>query len=175
VNVELLAEAPIPTRHGEFRTLVFANADDRHREHVALVRGDVRGDHVLTHVHSECLTGDTLGSLHCDCAPQLEHALELIARAERGVLIYLRREALSVPGDARRYLPAAGLLRRLGVEGVRLLTDDPEDERGLAALGVPVREHLPHGGDAHLPEHAYLETRRQRMQHLLPLASGDAS
>jgi GTP cyclohydrolase II len=196
VSIELLAEAPLPTRHGEFRTLVFACADDRHREHVALVRGEVAGDHVLTRVHSECLTGEIFGSLRCDCAAQLDRALELIAHAGRGVLVYLRQEgrgiglankirayalqdlgfdtvdanlALSLPEDARRYDPAAAVLLTLGVEGVRLLTNNPEKVRGLAALGMPVRERLAHVVDTHPLSHSYLETKRRRMHHLLPL------
>jgi len=201
-DIAILAEAPLPTRHGEFRTLVFVSPDDPNREHVALVRGDVGGDHVLSRVHSECLTGEILGSLKCDCAPQLERSLELIARAERGVLVYLRQEgrgiglankvrayalqargfdtvdanlALSLPEDARRYELAAALLRTLGVAGVRLLTNNPAKVRALEALGLPVRERLPLVVEAHPLSHAYLETKRRRMHHLLPLLSGDAS
>ena len=198
--ITVLAEAPLPTRHGEFRTLVFASPDDPTREHVALVRGSVEGDQVLTRVHSECLTGEILGSLKCDCAAQLDRALELIARAERGVLVYLRQEgrgiglankvrayalqargfdtvdanlALALPEDARRYDAAAALLRTLGVAGVRLLTNNPDKVSALEGLGVPVRERVPHVVDAHPLSHGYLETKRRRMQHLLPLRSGE--
>lgn len=143
--ISVLAEAPLPTRHGEFRTLVFASPDDPSREHVALVRGEVAGDHVLARVHSECLTGETLGSLECDCASQLDRALELIAQAERGVVVYLRRDvAHALPENARRYDAAAALLRTLGVVGLRLLTNNSDQVGALEALGVPVRERLHH-------------------------------
>ena len=201
-ELELAAEAPLPTRHGEFRTIVFRHGNDPHKEHVALVKGDVRGDQVLTRIHSECLTGEVLGSLKCDCAPQLDGALARIAEVGRGVVVYLRQEgrgiglankvrayalqargldtvdanlALHLPEDARRYDAAAALLERLGVTGVRLLTNNPDKVRALAVLGIPVRERLAHVVDAHPLAHAYLETKRLRMQHALPLNLGDPS
>jgi GTP cyclohydrolase II len=202
VELDFAAEAPLPTRHGEFRTIVFRHAHDPHKEHVALVKGDVRGDEVLARIHSECLTGEVLGSLKCDCAPQLDRALSLIATAGRGVVVYLRQEgrgiglankvrayalqargldtvdanlALHLPEDARRYDAAAALLRQLGVKSVRLLTNNPEKVRALAALGVPVRERVAHVVASHPLAHSYLETKRLRMQHELPLTRGDAS
>ncbi|HEY3493444.1 MAG TPA: GTP cyclohydrolase II [Polyangiaceae bacterium] len=201
-DVDLAAEAPLPTRHGEFRTIVFRHRHDPQKEHVALVKGDVRGDQVLTRIHSECLTGEVLGSLKCDCAPQLEGALERIAALGRGLVVYLRQEgrgiglankvrayalqargfdtvdanlALHLPEDARRYDAAAALLERLGVSGVRLLTNNPEKVRALSALGIPVRERVPHVVDAHPLAQAYLETKRLRMQHALPQNLGDPS
>jgi GTP cyclohydrolase II len=202
VELDLAAEAPLPTRHGEFRTIVFRHESEPVKEHVALVRGDVQGDDVLVRVHSECLTGEVLQSLKCDCAPQLDAALARIAAEGRGVLVYLRQEgrgiglankvrayalqargldtvdanlALSLPEDARRYDAAAALLSKLGVTGVRLLTNNPEKVRALAALGIPVRERLAHVVESHPLARGYLETKRQRMQHALPLNLGDPS
>jgi GTP cyclohydrolase II len=195
-TVNLLAEAPLPTRHGEFRTCVFAEPKHRTQDHVALVRGDVRGEDVLVRIHSECLTGEIFGSLKCDCAEQLDHALERIARAERGVLVYLRQEgrgiglankvrayalqargydtvdanlALALPEDAREYGAAAAILERLGVRSVRLLTNNPLKVEALGALGIPVRERVPHVVAGHPLCHAYLETKRRRMSHVLPI------
>jgi GTP cyclohydrolase II len=199
-GVELVAEAPLPTRHGEFRTCVFSERGGGAHEHVALVRGDVAGEDVLVRVHSECLTGEILGSLKCDCAPQLDAALARIAQEGAGVLVYLRQEgrgiglankvrayalqargfdtvdanlALDLPEDARRYDAAAQILRYLGVDSVRLLTNNPLKVDALNALGVPVRHRLAHVVDAHPLSHGYLETKRSRMQHLLPSNLGD--
>jgi GTP cyclohydrolase II len=200
-HIELVAEAPLPTRHGEFRTCVFVEPTAPTVEHVALVRGDIARDDVLCRVHSECMTGEILGSLKCDCAPQLEHALERIASEGSGVLVYLRQEgrgiglankvrayalqargfdtvdanlALELPADARRYDAAASMLGQLGVGGVRLLTNNPLKVEALLALGVEVRERLPHVVPAHPLSHAYLATKRRRMQHLLPKNLGEA-
>ncbi len=200
--VELVAEAPLPTRHGEFRTCVFVDPAAPHEEHVALVRGNVATGAVLCRLHSECLTGEILGSLKCDCAPQLDRALERIAREGSGVLVYLRQEgrgiglankirayalqargfdtvdanlALELPEDARRYDAAAGILTQLGVQSVRLLTNNPHKVDALLALGISVHERLPHVVAAHPLSHAYLATKRRRMQHLLPKNLGEAS
>jgi GTP cyclohydrolase II len=194
--VHLMADAPLPTRHGEFRTLVFAEPETGVSDHVALVRGDVRGEDTLVRVHSECLTGEIFGSLKCDCAPQLDHALARIALAGRGVLVYLRQEgrgiglankvrayalqargydtvdanlALELPEDAREYGAAAAILEHLGVESVRLMTNNPHKVEALAALGIPVRERLPHVVLADPLCRAYLETKRRRMSHVLPV------
>jgi GTP cyclohydrolase II len=189
------AEAPVPTRHGEFRFVVFRHEDDPSKEHVALVLGDVRGEGVLARVHSECLTGEALGSLKCDCAPQLDRALERIAREGRGVLLYLRQEGrgigltnkirayalqavgadtvdanrlLRLPDDARRYDAAAAMLRHLGVRSVRLLTNNPDKVRALAELGVAVCAREPHVVPAGPHSEGYLATKRARMRHALP-------
>jgi GTP cyclohydrolase II len=199
--LELAAEAPIPTRHGAFRTCVFVDPSVPSREHVALVLGDVGRDDVLCRVHSECLTGEILGSLKCDCAPQLDHALERIAREGTGVLVYLRQEgrgiglankvrayalqargldtveanlALDLPEDARRYDAAAVILKQLGVSSVRLLTNNPLKVNALISLGIPVAERLPHVVPAHPLSHDYLATKRRKMQHLLPTNPGEA-
>jgi GTP cyclohydrolase II len=199
-EIELVAEAPLPTRHGTFRTCVFVEPAARTVEHVALVRGNVAGDGVLCRVHSECLTGEIFGSLKCECGPQLDRALERIAREGSGVLVYLRQEgrgiglankvrayalqargfdtvdanlALDLPEDARCYDAAAGILRHFGVGSVRLLTNNPHKVEALGSLGIPVRERLPHVVAAHPLSHAYLSTKRRKMQHLIPLDSGE--
>jgi GTP cyclohydrolase II len=194
-DIVFTGEALLPTRHGEFRTLVFHEARDPSKEHVAVIRGDVTGTGVLVRIHSECLTGEVLGSLKCDCGAQLERALESVALAGRGLVVYLRQEgrgiglgnklrayalqaqgldtveanlALDLPEDARTYDAAAALLRELGVGSVRLMTNNPRKVRGLEALGVPVVERVPHVVFSHPLSHGYLETKRTRMEHVLP-------
>ncbi len=190
------AEATLPTRHGEFRCVVFRHPLDRTKEHVALVRGDVSGEDVLVRVHSECITGEAFGSLRCDCGPQLDLALGKIAGEGRGVVIYLRQEgrdiglankirayalqasgldtvdanrALELPVDARRYHAAAWLLHAFGVESVRLLTNNPDKIEALRELGVSVRSRVPHFVQVQPEGSAYLETKRVRMRHWLPV------
>ncbi len=189
------AESVLPTRRGDFRCVVFRYADDPSKEHVALVLGNVQGEDVLCRVHSECLTGEVLGSLKCDCAAQLDRALLRIAMARRGVLLYLRQEgrgiglankirayalqehgldtvdanrALHLPDDARRYDAAAAMLTDLGVKSVRLLTNNPDKVHGLRELGIEVRRRVPHVVPAGAHSSAYLETKRTRMRHVLP-------
>ncbi len=188
------AESEIPTDHGIFRVLVYrcATSED---EQVAVVRGDVAGlESVLCRVHSECFTGETLGSLRCDCRGQLDHAFEAIAREGAGVIVYLRQEGrgiglgnkirayalqdhgddtvdanlkLGFPADARRYDTAATILRDLGVGSVRLLTNNPEKVRALVAAGIPVAGRLPIRVEPTETNAAYLKTKRDRLGHLL--------
>lgn len=188
-------EAPLPTRHGVVRCLVFSLAGEPLCEHVALVTGDIRGGDVLTRVHSECLTSEIFGSLDCDCRDQLDLASTRIAKEQRGILIYLRQEgrgiglankirayalqgagldtldanlALGLPEDARRYDAAALLLRALGVTSVRLMTNAPEKWRALEALGVDVLARVPLVTGSRAENAAYLSTKRNRLHHLLP-------
>jgi len=186
------ADATLPTRWGEFRLSVF-RLDGT--EVVALARGDVEGDvPVLVRLHSECLTGDVLGSLRCDCGEQLRSALAMIGAAERGVLLYLDHEGrgiglfdkvraydlqdrgldtvdanveLGLPIDARDYSAAATALQALGVRAVRLLTNNPAKILGLEMHGVEVIERVPLEtvpNDVNTP---YLRTKAARMGHLL--------
>jgi GTP cyclohydrolase II len=192
-----VSDAPLPTRHGLLRCVVFAGEDGT--EHLALVAGDVARDRVLVRVHSECLTGEALGSLKCDCGAQLDDALARIA-AEGGVVVYLRghegrgiglgnkirayalqargvdtvdaNRALGLPDDARRYDDAAVVLRALGVRSVRLLTNNPAKVSALRALGVDVRARVPSFVPTTPHSEGYLATKRERMQHLLPLDLG---
>src|SRR4051812_42447528 len=170
IPAERYAEAEIPTRHGPFRVVVY-RFNGAGQEHVALVRGEVTGERVLCRVHSECMTGETLGSLKCDCREQLDKAMEAIAAAGQGVIVYLRQEgrgiglgnkirayalqaegkdtveanlALGFAPDLRSYDMAAAILRDLGVVSVALMTNNPDKLAGLKAAGVEVAEHVPH-------------------------------
>jgi 3,4-dihydroxy 2-butanone 4-phosphate synthase/GTP cyclohydrolase II len=196
VLVERVAETRLPTRHGDFTAYGYRIAVDD-GEHLALVHGDVSGDEpVLTRVHSECLTGDVFGSNRCDCGPQLDEALQRVVEAGRGIVIYLRGHEgrgigllaklqayslqdggsdtvdanleLGLPADARHYGAATQILRDLGVGSVRLLTNNPDKSTSLEGYGVPVAERVPltpHPNDHNL---AYLQTKRDRMGHVLP-------
>jgi 3,4-dihydroxy 2-butanone 4-phosphate synthase/GTP cyclohydrolase II len=195
-QVELVAEASIPTAHGAFRAVGYRSTIDGH-EHIALVRGDLGdGGGVLVRVHSECLTGDVFGSRRCDCGPQLDAALRIVAEDGRGVVLYMRghegrgigllhklqayqlQEAgrdtvdantdLGLPADARDYGTGAQILADLGVHTMRLLTNNPDKRAGLEGYGLEIVERVP------LPVHAtpenlrYLRTKRDRMGHDLP-------
>jgi GTP cyclohydrolase II len=195
-RVRLYAEAPLPTRHGLLRAIVFRE-EGTGKEHIAAVKGEVRGaDDVLVRVHSECLTSEILGSLKCDCRDQLEHALALIGKAERGVLLYLRQEgrgiglgnkirayslqaggadtyeanrALGFGDDLRRYDIAACMLKRIGVRSVDLITNNPLKLAGLAQEGVTVRRRVPSTGAVNPHNLEYLKTKRERAGHLIDL------
>ncbi len=185
----------VPTKHGVFRFVVFRHAGEPAKEHVAVVAGDVCGDDVLVRVHSECMTSEVFGSLKCDCAEQLDHALAAIGKEGRGVVLYLRQEgraiglankirayalqsqgidtvdanrALDLPDDARRYDAAAAMLGRLGVRSVCLMTNNPTKWEALRALGVDVRERISAVVDSHPLSHEYLATKKRRMRHLIP-------
>ncbi len=191
--VERVTETRLPTRHGGFRALGYRSTVDG-SEHLALVMGAVdNGEPLLVRVHSECLTGDVLGSLRCDCGPQLDDALAAVAAAGRGVVVYLRGHEgrgigllakiaayelqdqgrdtvdanldLGFPVDSRDFGVGAQILRDLGVGPVLLMTNNPAKVAGLRALGVDVVNRVP------LPVHvtrdnaAYLRTKRDRLGH----------
>jgi GTP cyclohydrolase II len=189
------SEAELPTDLGPFRIVVYRFGDGPEpEEHAAIVRGDVRGqDAVMTRVHSECLTGEVFHSLKCDCRDQLDRALEAIAAAGRGVLVYLRQEgrgiglgnkirayalqaegadtveanlALGFAADLRSYDMAASILGDLGVTSVALMTNNPNKLAGLERAGVRIAAHVPHwvGGTEHNRE--YLEVKRAKLGHL---------
>ena len=193
------ASAPLPTRWGPFQAVVFRHRSEPDKEHVALVRGDLPREGVLCRVHSECLTGEVLGSLKCDCGGQLEQALKRIAEHGSGVLVYLRQEgrgiglaqklrayalqadagldtvdantALGLPADARRYDAAAAVLRWLGVHSVQLMTNNPAKAEALAALGIRVKRSLSVVTPTNPHSARYLATKRLRMRHTLPLTA----
>ena len=195
--VELYAEAPLPTKHGLLRALVFRELATG-KEHVAAVKGDVRGESAVpVRIHSECLTSEILGSLKCDCRDQLEHALELVGRAERGVVLYLRQEgrgiglgnkirayalqargadtyeanrALGFQDDLRHYDVAASILKQLGVLSVDLITNNPLKIKGLEAEGIPVRKRIASVASSNPHNIGYLRTKRERTGHLIELA-----
>jgi GTP cyclohydrolase II len=188
------SEATLPTPHGEFRLVVYRIADDPKDEHVAMVRGDVSGaDAVLARVHSECFTGEVLGSLRCDCRDQLDRALQRIAEAGRGVVVYLRQEgrgiglgnkvrayalqdqgidtvdanlALGFDADLRSYELAAEILRDLGVASVRLMTNNPAKLAGLREAGIDVAGHEAHWVESSEHSAGYLQVKKARMGHI---------
>jgi len=191
--VERYAESDLPTGVGTFRILVYRAVD---KDHVAMVFGDVRsdgGEDVLTRVHSECFTGEVLGSKRCDCREQLDRALERIAEEGRGVLVYLRQEgrgiglankirayalqdqgidtvdanlALGFDADGRTYEVAAAILRDLGVASVRLLTNNPEKVHGLEQAGLQVRAQVPHWVEGNEHSADYLRTKKLKLGHI---------
>jgi len=194
--VEFYSEAPLPTRHGLLRAMVFREKGTG-KEHVVAVKGDVRGQEgVPVRVHSECLTSEILGSLKCDCREQLERALELVGRSERGAVIYLRQEgrgiglgnkirayalqargadtyeanrALGFQDDLRRYDVATEMLKHLGVHSIDLITNNPLKIDGLQAEGVRVRRRIPSLAPSNPHNIGYLRTKRERTGHLIEL------
>jgi 3,4-dihydroxy 2-butanone 4-phosphate synthase/GTP cyclohydrolase II len=196
--VSRVATTVLPTRHGPFTAILYQSQLD-HQEHVALVQGDLRtGDPVLVRVHSECLTGDALGSLRCDCGGQLEQALTRIQAEGRGVLLYMRQEGrgiglanklrayelqdqgldtveanlrLGFAGDLRDYGVGAQILADLGIARLRLLTNNPRKIVGLEGYGLQVVERVPLLVSPTAASVGYLRTKREKLGHLLP---GDA-
>jgi len=196
-SVQRMAEARLPTAHGEFTAVGYRSLVDG-TEFIALVMGDVadRTD-VLVRLHSECLTGDVLGSLRCDCRDQLGQAMSRIADAGTGVIVYLRGHEgrgiglmaklaayalqdrgrdtveanveLGLPADDRDYRSAAEALRDLGIKSVRLLTNNPQKASGLEEGGVEVSGLEPILGDSNGENATYLETKARKMGHLLDL------
>ncbi|GAA4926907.1 bifunctional 3,4-dihydroxy-2-butanone-4-phosphate synthase/GTP cyclohydrolase II [Actinoplanes utahensis] len=193
-QVERVVETVLPTEHGVFTAVGYRTAADN-GEHVALVFGDLGdGEDVLVRVHSECLTGDVFGSRRCDCGPQLDAALERVAAAGRGVVLYMRGHEgrgigllhklqayqlqdrgfdtvdanleLGLPADARDYGTGAQILADLGIRSMRLLTNNPAKRAGLEGYGLRVtgREELP--VRLHPENVRYLRTKRDRMGHL---------
>ncbi|GAA4869162.1 bifunctional 3,4-dihydroxy-2-butanone-4-phosphate synthase/GTP cyclohydrolase II [Saccharopolyspora cebuensis] len=194
-QVERVAEARIPTVHGTFRTFGYDSTLDG-IEHLALVYGDIGdGEDILVRVHSECLTGDVLGSLRCDCGPQLDAALAKIAEVGRGVVLYMRghegrgigllhklqayqlqdagadtvdaNTALGMPVDGRDYGQGAQILCDLGVRSVRLLTNNPAKRVGLEGYGLRIVGRVPLPIRPNPENIHYLRTKRDRMGHLL--------
>lgn len=184
--------ARIPTDHGTFR-LVLYREDGSGKEHLAAILGEP-GHSALVRVHSECFTGDVLGSLRCDCGDQLARALRRIAADGAGVVVYLRQEGRGIglaeklraynlqdlgydtvdanrmlghADDARDYWAAAAILRDLGVPSVRLLSNNPAKVEGLETAGMQVVERLPLTGRVTGENHAYLSTKVARLRHLL--------
>jgi 3,4-dihydroxy 2-butanone 4-phosphate synthase/GTP cyclohydrolase II len=196
-QVERVAEARLPLPAGEFKAIGY-RADFDTFEHVALVYGDIGGGRdVLVRVHSECLTGDVLGSLRCDCGPQLQAALEAVVAEGRGVVLYVRGHEgrgigllhklqayqlqdlgrdtvdanleLGLPADARDYGTGAQILVDLGVKTMRLLTNNPAKRAGLEGYGLEITGRVPMPTRMTTENATYLRTKRDRMGHLLDL------
>lgn len=194
-RVVVEAQTRLPTEHGLFDVRLF-HFDESPAEHLALVHGDLGGNEaVLLRVHSECFTGEVLGSMRCECAGQLHYAMDRIVEEGRGVVVYLRQEGrgiglanklrayalqeegadtvdanrlLGLPDDARKYDAAAAVLRHLGVANVRLMTNNPAKVHALQALGLTVAETIPVLVADNLLARKYLQTKRDRMNHLVP-------
>ncbi|MGZ8750843.1 MAG: GTP cyclohydrolase II, partial [Pseudonocardia sp.] len=193
--VTRIAETRLPTEHGEFRALAYRD-EVSGVEHVALVAGDPAGDDGLVRVHSECLTGDALGSVRCDCGPQLHAAMGAVAAEGRGVVLYLRDHEgrgiglghklrayqlqdagadtvdanldQGLPADARDYGTGAQVLADLGVGSMRLLTNNPAKRVALEGYGLRIATRVPLPVRPTVENVTYLRTKRDRMGHDLP-------
>jgi 3,4-dihydroxy 2-butanone 4-phosphate synthase/GTP cyclohydrolase II len=193
--VRRVSEARIPTTYGDFTCFAYESVLDE-QQHLALVRGAVQGeDNVLVRVHSECLTGDVFGSYRCDCGPQLEAALHLIAQEDLGVVVYLRGHEgrgiglkhklraytlqeqgrdtvdanveLGLPVDSREYGIGAQILVDLGITTMRLMTNNPAKYGGLEGFGLDIVERVPLQSSPNPENIKYLRAKRERMGHLL--------
>lgn len=192
--VRIVAIADLPTRFGHFKIVSFWNNRDE-KEHIALVHGDVPGGvDVPTRLHSECLTGDALGSLRCDCRDQLERALILLSEESCGLLLYLRQEgrgiglinkirayalqdegmdtveanlALGFQDDERDYQIAAQMIKSLEIRSIRLMTNNPEKIDQLKTYGVDVSGRVPHTMPPNKHNRFYLKTKATRSGHMI--------
>lgn len=196
VCVHIAAIAEMPSRFGQFHIVAFYNNKD-YKEHIAIVRGDVtNAEDVPVRVHSECLTGDVIGSLRCDCRDQLESALRMIGGMEKGILLYMRQEgrgiglinkirayglqehgydtveanlALGFRDDEREYGVAAHMLMSLKVKSIRLITNNPKKIEDLAKNGIAVNGRIPHVMEANEHNRFYLETKALKSGHMIDL------
>ena len=194
ICVKVMAVAKLPSRFGRFHIVAFWNNRDQ-KEHVAMVHGDVMGsEEVPTRLHSECLTGDVMGSLRCDCRDQLEVAMEKIGAMGRGLVLYMRQEgrgiglinkirayelqdkgldtvdanlALGFADDERDYEVAAHMLASLNVGSIKLMTNNPKKVTELEKLGTKVAGRIPHVIPANEWNRRYLETKAARSGHAI--------
>ncbi|HSK89644.1 MAG TPA: GTP cyclohydrolase II [Anaerolineales bacterium] len=194
VSVRVVAMADLPTRFGQFHIVAFENNRDG-KEHVAITKGDViSASNVPVRLHSECLTGDVMGSLRCDCRDQLEAALKKIGGMEKGMVLYLRQEgrgiglinkirayslqdegldtveanlALGFRDDERDYEIAAHMLKALKIESVQLMTNNPKKIDQLTRYGVKVNGRIPHIMKPNEHNRFYLETKAAKSGHMI--------
>ena len=200
--VERVAESRLPTRHGEFTAIAYRSTIDAD-EHVAMIKGDVNTEEpVLVRVHSQCLTGDTFGSLRCDCGEQIEKSLQMISEEGRGVFLYMRQEGrgiglhnklkayqlqdngldtveanqeLGFPADLRWYGIGAQILVDLGVRNMRLITNNPKKVVGLESYGLNLVERVPIIIPPNSENERYLSTKRTKLGHFLDPESAPTS
>jgi GTP cyclohydrolase II len=197
--VERVVEVRLPTVHGEFRAIGYMDTRTN-QEQVALVHGEI-ADGALTRVHSECLTGEVFGSTHCECGDQLGTAMRMMVADGSGILVYIQGHegrgigllaklkalqlqqaegldtveanlALGLPVDAREYTVAVEILKDLGVESVRLLSNNPRKRDALEANGIKIAERIPLLIPPNKENHQYLLAKRKRLDHSLPHLDG---
>lgn len=196
INVRVVAMAELPTRFGQFHIVAFENNRDG-KEHIAITKGDVIGaSNVPVRLHSECLTGDVMGSLRCDCRDQLEAALKKIGQMQRGVVLYLRQEgrgiglinkirayslqdqgldtveanlALGFRDDERDYAVAAHMLQALKIESIQLMTNNPKKIDQLTRYGIKVNGRIPHIMEPNKHNQFYLETKAAKSGHMIDM------
>ena len=191
--IERSIDIDFPIEHGHFRLYAYKNKLNESAD-LALVKGDVRGKDVLVRIHSECMTGDVLGSKRCDCREQLDTALNMIERAGTGILVYVRQEGrgigllnklhayklqeegmdtveanekLGFEADARDYGTASHILKDLGVKGVVLLTNNPKKEKEISEHGIRVLKCISLETMPNRHNVRYLETKKEKMGHRL--------
>ena len=200
--VKVVAIADLPSRFGEFQVVAFWS-DRAKADHAAFVHGDVfEREHVLVRLHSECLTGDAIGSLRCDCRDQLIASLERVAASEAGVVLYLRQEgrgigfankirayqlqdqgydtveaneALGFRADEREYGIAAHMLASLHVRSIEIMTNNPAKIEDLRRHGIQIEGRIPLVIPPHPTDAAYLETKRTKMGHMIDVEQLDGS
>ncbi len=192
VHIEAIAE--LPSRFGDFHIVAFSNNQDD-KEHVAIIKGEVfDAEDVPVRLHSECLTGDVIGSLRCDCRDQLEAALKMIGQMDKGILLYLRQEgrgiglinkiraynlqdqgldtveanlALGFRDDERDYAVAAHMLTSMKVNSIKLITNNPKKMKQLKELGINVVDRIPHIMEPNEHNRFYLETKAAKSGHMI--------
>jgi len=191
--IEFYAKAKLPTRFGVFNIYVFKNEDKK--DHAVLVHGDIEGEeNVPVRIHSECLTGDVFGSMRCDCRDQLITSLKYLGNRERGMLIYLRQEGRGIgllnkiraynledngkdtveanieqglPADNRHYNFAVDVIKYFNIKSIELMTNNPEKIKNLEENGIKISKRIPVIIEPNSFDKFYLETKKDKMGHML--------
>lgn len=195
-TVKCTTSARVPTEYGEFQLCCYSNSEDA-REHLAFFLGEIdQREDILVRVHSECFTGEVLGSTRCDCGEQLDRALQMISKEGRGALIYMRQEGRGIGlmkkmesynlqdagydtvdanlmlghlADEREYSLAARILEDLGIRSIRLITNNPSKIEGLSGEGINISERIGFESTVTPENKRYLQTKVERMSHVLSL------